>query len=541
MNARQTSGMSLWLSTLVVVAIAFPVAGHAAGGSAPESMVRSAHHRIQAWDLPGAIELLAPLEKEWGADPEVRFLRALVDFHRGRHVEAARALEGLTLPDEYTAEVAGLIRGAAGVTKDYLEEKSEAGHFVIRYPAGMNGVLAPLALDALEKAREALKDLLGYAPPEQIAVEVMRGPADLAAMTGLREEEIKATNTIAVCKFNRIMFITPAALATGYPWLDTLNHEYAHYVTSRKTGDRVEVWLHETVSKMSETAWRGRPPAMRPDHEGMIAQGIKEGKLVTFAQMSPSMAKLPDDRTAALAFAEVFSAGLFITAKAGPGALGRMLDAIAAGRGMTGGFNAVGFDSMASFEEQWRAWLNARFSGKAVVERQFYRMKFKEGRGPKPGPDKDKDKGKDADMTESAGDPAARRFVRLGDLLIARGRPAAAAAEFTKASQTGGAKNPIIQNRLSMALLHSGKPAEAAAALSGLDEAYPDHLSTQMNLGRALLALEKPDPALKAFNQALWINPFDQEIWESLARIYKDRGDRKAHDAAMANLRVVRE
>ncbi|MBI5525299.1 MAG: tetratricopeptide repeat protein [Deltaproteobacteria bacterium] len=493
-------------------------------------LVRKGHARLSEWDLPEAQAILDAIRKGNAGDPNVQFLEAVVEFHKGNHAEAKRHIDALSMGAGGGGGAADLIRASAGATEGYVEEKSAGGHFRIRYPPGPSAILAPLALEALEKSRAAVGAALDYLPPEEITVEVLKDGAALAAMTGLSESEIEATGTIAVCKYNRIMFISPEALATGYPWLDTLGHEYTHYVTGRKTADGVEVWLHEVMSKMHESAWRGRAAALRPDHEGIIAQALREGKLVTFARMSPSMAKLPDQHAASLAFAEVFSAGVFFSEKGGPGVFARMLSAVAAGGGMPGAIRAAGFSSMDDFEAQWRVWLKGRYAGKALVERQFYRAKFKKGKTGRP------------DAQEDAGGPSARTFLRLGDLLLARGHHAAAAEEFGKAARASerGTQNPVIQNRLAVALLQSGKPAEAAAALDGVKDTFPDYISTHMNLARIHMRSDKPELAEAALRSAAEINPFDPEIWGGLAAIYKTKGDRKAYEQAAKNLKLLK-
>jgi hypothetical protein len=481
---------------------------------------------LEAWDLPGAEAALKDVIESGGASRDMQFAAALVSMHKGRHEEAAKLIAGLTPEGEYEQALADRINGSARVTKGYVEDVSAGGHFLFRYPPGREMVLSPFVLPMLERQREALGRELGYVPPERITVEVVPDAAALAAMTGLRESEIKATNTIAVCKYNRMMFITPEAMAAGYPFLDTLGHEYTHYVVSRKTGGLVEVWLHETISKMEESSWRGRKGTLREDHAGLLSSAIARGKLIPFAAMSPSMAMLPDADSAALAFAEVYSAGVFIVETRGGGALAKMLEAIAEGRGMDGGFSAVGFKSAAEFEKEWRAHLFRTYSGKKAVDRQFYKARFKGAA---------EDEALDGDV----GSQGRRSFVRLGDLMMQRGLYEAASREFGKAA-AAGVKNPVIQNRLASAMMRVGKHSEAVAALEGVDTDYPDFIATHLNLARASINLGKWEAATGHFRRAAEINPFDSEIWEGISRASVESGNRKAYDEAQEKLKTVR-
>jgi len=207
-------------------------------------------------------------------------------------------------------------------------------------------VLLPYARDALEASYRALHDDLGFEAELPVRVEFYRSPSDLAAVSSLSQAEVARTGTIALCKWGRLMVTSPRALATGYPWLDTINHEFVHYAVSQLTHDRAPVWLQEGLAKFLERRWRepagGRiPPAM----EHLLAKALRTGKLITFEAMHPSMAKLPSAEDATLAFAEVANAVAHLHAQAGmPGlraALARVADgadareAVAAAAGVT--------------------------------------------------------------------------------------------------------------------------------------------------------------------------------------------------------------
>jgi hypothetical protein len=94
-----------------------------------------------------------------------------------------------------------------------------------------------------------------------IRVEFYRSPSDLAAVSSLSQAEVARTGTIALCKWARLMVTTPRALAYGYPWLDSINHELVHYAVSTLTRDRAPVWLQEGWRSSSSAAGASRPAA----------------------------------------------------------------------------------------------------------------------------------------------------------------------------------------------------------------------------------------------------------------------------------------
>src|SRR5256886_16826522 len=111
----------------------------------------------------------------------------------------------------------------------------------------------------MKKAHAALTQDLGYSPPGKVRVEVYETAQALARVSPLTVAEIKASGTIALCKYNRLMITSPRALLRGYAWLDTLSHEFVHYLVTRKGRNSVPIWLQEGLAKFLETRWRGAP------------------------------------------------------------------------------------------------------------------------------------------------------------------------------------------------------------------------------------------------------------------------------------------
>ena len=165
---------------------------------------------------------------------------------------------------------------------------------MIRYPAE-DAVLVPYARDTLEAAYKALHDDLGLRRRAAIRVELYRSPSDLAAVSSLSQAEVARTGTIALCKWARLMVTTPRALAYGYPWLDSINHELVHYAVSTLTGDRAPVWLQEGLAKFLERRWR--EPAGRPHPAG---DGAPAGQGAALGQADHLRCDAPLDGEAAV-------------------------------------------------------------------------------------------------------------------------------------------------------------------------------------------------------------------------------------------------
>src|SRR5205807_9810296 len=181
-----------------------------------------------------------------------------------------------------------------------------SAHFVLRTRPGKDALLVPYALEGLEKAYTALSKDLGVSPPAKIRVEVYESAQALSRVSPLTVAEIKASGTIALCKYNRLMITSPRALLRGYAWLDTLSHEFTHYLVTKKGRNSVPIWLQEGLAKFLETRWRGAPGlAVDESSTVLLTRAAREKRLIPFAAMHPSIAKLPTQEMAALASAEV--------------------------------------------------------------------------------------------------------------------------------------------------------------------------------------------------------------------------------------------
>ena len=328
------------------------------------AVAHDAERKLDEWRFADGRARVADLERLAPGAAPTHYLEGYEHFLEGDYEDAIHQLDAALATDphdrnaENARELRVLATAARDAVKDYREERS--GHFIIRYPA-VDAVLVPYAREALEAAYSALHDDLGFDAELPVRVEFYRSPSDLAAVSSLSEAEVARTGTIALCKWARLMVTSPRALATGYPWLDTINHEFVHYAVSTITHDRAPVWLQEGLAKFLERRWRepagGRiPPAM----ESLLAKALRSGKLITFEAMHPSMAKLPTAEDATLAFAEVANAVGYLYAQAGTKGLRAALAAVAAGTDAREAVAAAAGVTWPEFERGWRAYMVAQ-------------------------------------------------------------------------------------------------------------------------------------------------------------------------------------
>ncbi len=483
---------------------------------------------------------LHSIETARGNDPSVLVLRGEIQFQLGSYDDAAKTLRKAVadsrLPPPELAEARSMLdlaTATAEATRGLVEQPSPSGHFVFRYRRGKDEVLIPYASAALDKAWAALSqdfsdpsDPEAAAPKHPIRVEIYEEIADLARVSTLTLREIETSGTIALCKWNRLMIVSPKALLRGYPWLDTLTHEYTHYIVSRVGRGQVPLWIHEGLAKFEEKRWRGPSGGgLSPAMEQMLSTALAKKRLITFEQMSPSMAKLPSQEDTALAFAEVYTFIEYLHSRGGFAAIRGMLKGLAEGlvepRALQAAFGV-------SFDELDHGWRNALRSRKPRAKLGPYAEKL---RFQKPGK-----KGASAEDDESGdiSDPKVRGFVRLGGLLRARGRIPAAAFEYEKAAAQAGTPHPLIALKLGRTYLDLNDADKAVSALESASELYPEWAGLQAALGTAYQRKGEAAKAEVALEAAIATSPFDPNVHCGLKTMYEQSKNPKLDQASRA-------
>ncbi|TMB39121.1 MAG: tetratricopeptide repeat protein [Deltaproteobacteria bacterium] len=347
----------------------------------------------------------------------------------------------------------------------------------------------------------------------------------LSRVSPLTVAEIKASGTIALCKYNRLMITSPRALLRGYAWLDTLSHEFTHYLVTQKGRNSVPIWLQEGLAKFLETRWRGAP-GLAVDEMSLVLlhKAAKDNKLIPFAAMHPSIAKLPTQEAAALAFAEVEAAIRMLYLHGGQQALTDLVAAMAAGARDEKAVSLAYGKTFAQFEKDWRDSLKelrkdppAQAPGaarplerKALIFKEDAKGAAKEG-GDTPG--------------ERPVDPEAKRSVRLGEIFYARRRWAAAAQEYGKARSRMSREIPQIARRYAFAQVQLGKLGEAEAALASAAQRDPQDEAVQALYAHVLQKRGQPQKAKAALDAGIAVDPFDPELHDVYLRVAKDLKD----------------
>ena len=517
---------ALTLGVLLLAATA-----RAQSGGAPSSFLSAAgaqaERSLDEWRFADGRARIAALDVRSPPTPEAAYLKGYLKFLEGDYPGAVGDLTVASQgapTDVNVRELMGLARAAADAVKDHKEARST--HFLVRYPPE-DAVLVPYALETLESAYAALESDLGFAAELPVRVEFYRSPSDLAAVSSLSAEEVERTGTIALCKWARLMVTTPRALAYGYPWLDTINHELIHYALSQLTHDRAPVWMQEGLAKFMERRWR--EPAggrLAPAMEHLLAKALHGGKLISFDAMHPSMAKLPSAEDASLAFAEVATAIGTLHAQGGMAAIRAAITAVANGTDARKAVAAAAGGGWPEFERLWKSYMVGlklkTYPGFDIPTTHIRKSAAIASRR-KPTED---------EATGGLKAAGPMRYLRLGNILLKRNRPRAAVLEYERGAQAtlaGGrgasgpdaaAANWLFPVKLGRTYLALAEPEQALRAVDRTRAVYPDLPWPNEIAGQALLAKGSPAEAIQAFRAALRTNPFDPAVHCGLADAY---------------------
>lgn len=460
--------------------------------------------------------LVAELIRRAPDAPEVKWLTAELAFLEGDYAGALDKLSGV--PDETLGGLAGQTRQLAARTRDvtsgFAVKDSPKGRFEIHYAPGPDEVIVELAGEVLDAAWESIGDDLGWRPSGKVRVELLSAPSDLARLSTLTEEDIETTGTIALAKYEKLMVVTPRATLTGYPWMDTLAHEYTHHVIAHASHDTVPVWLHEGLARFEQTRWRAAPSAALPaSDQQLLATALARRRLIDLDAMHPSMAKLPSQEAAALAYTEVFTLVAWLHGKVGYAGLRQVLALTRDGKSARRAVSEVAGTSWPRVEKAWKAHLRTLDLSAGKASGRGPRVRFDKGGG--------SDENVGVDEVANA---RARRYARLGGMLRARGMTAAAAIEYEKALAATGNNDPYVAGKLARTYVELGQHDKAIALARPL-LAVDDHDAVPaVTLGVALAAQGDHAGARAAFEQALRVSPFDPAVRCGLADAYDHLG-----------------
>ena len=512
---------------------------------------RAVVDELRAWNLAGARKKIASLDAESPGLAEWSALSGAADYLEGRYAESLANLNAALKKrpgDSEWLELRLHVRQTQTAMKGF--KAHQTAHFDIWYEPGEDAVLLPYLGDALEKAYAHYGEELGVRPTQRIRVELFSDSVRFHRSSTLSRRDIEEKGAVGVCKFNKIMFLSPGALLRGYRWLDTAAHEYVHYLIVLATKNRAPIWLHEGIAKYLEKKWRGDQTGfLHPGEEALLFNARETNVYVPFKKMEPSLIYLETPQEVHLAYAEAASAVDFIQRTMGENALVRLLAGIrnAAPAPRTQGAPAFGEENPGMRHQRRASLVELESTGppqsaepglrllagvdlggfeKLWIE-DLKKLPLRQHAGSQVSLPKLKPKGPMSERTidlAALKSAVARRRMRLGDRLSFRGRMRAALIEYRRALRDEPHSQPLL-NRAAQIEIHLGMIPEAEQHIQRALKVDPDYAMTHVHKALASEMGGRHERALGAWEEVLHINPFIRVVHERLLAHYERTGE----------------
>jgi tetratricopeptide (TPR) repeat protein len=500
-------------------------------GAEVEREFKAGEEILEAWRFADAEAIAAKALKDNPKSAAALEFDGRIKFYQGRYQEALTVLDRALAVDSKDPRRQAM-KLLTQLTLDVHKslKRHESAHFILFVDDKRDAILVPHALDALEKSYEAIGAELGYFPKEKVRVEIAPDATSFNAISTLSLRDIEETGAVGICKFNKLMIISPRALSFGYRWVDSLSHEYLHYVIVSLSNNQAPIWLHEGMARFYETRWRKPAPAkeahedyLTPANQTLLVQALEKNQFVGFKKMEPSLIHLDTPEQVQLAYAEAASAIDFVNQSRGKAGMRELLAALKE-RPTTEAVEKVygmGFDA---FETKWKAFLKAK-GLKPIEGTRVRRLRVK------------KDQREDEEVVElrEIQSAIARNRTHLADQMLAKGRLVAALNEYQRALQASP-QSPVILNKLGRVMIEQNRADDAVGLLKKALDIDPDSSNTYVQLGRGYHAMKNFTEARIVLEEAIQLNPYHPLIYRLLTDVYAGLGDAEKARRAKATL-----
>jgi tetratricopeptide (TPR) repeat protein len=422
----------------------------------------------------------------------------LLAMRLGREDEARKILEPAFKADKFNVRVYNTL-----TVLDHLEKYTtlKTEHFHLRYDPKNDKVLAKVMAKYLEDIYKELAEKFQYRPNGPILIEVFNNHE----MFSGRIVALPDLHTIGACTGKMVAMVSPhdksKVIAKPFNWNRVLRHELVHIFNLEQTKYMVPHWFTEGLAVQNE----GTP--MPPRWHTILAERVASGELMNLDNILLGFARPNSAEEWHLAYLQSLLYVEYLIETYRQPAVGKLLEAYAAGLDTAGGIQKVCKVSKAEFEKGYRAFLQERVK-KSGIKLPGKGRTFKEL---KAAHEKDQN---DPDIAAQL----AEHYLRVGDKKNARNL--ADAVLIVKKT------HPLAAYVKASLLLAGGQPDEALSLLQGAVDAKTAEPKVLRLLGKLQLEGKKYSDAAGTFELGRKLEPHETMWLIGLARIYKQNEDK---------------
>jgi len=370
-------------------------------------------------------------------------------------------------------------------------------------------VLEPYLSPLAEEAWDRLAARYGGAPPAPVRIELFRRHADFS----VRTVGLVGLGALGVSFGPVIAMDAPSARPRGeFNWGSTLWHELAHSFHLALSGHRVPRWFTEGLAVYEERQAR---PGWGDDLTPGFLSAYRQGRLLRVSRLNDGFVRPAYPQQLGFSYYQASLVCELIAAERGFDALVAMLRAFGEGRETPAVFRDVLGTDLDAFDRRFTAWLEERFATQLAALASHGDAQT----GP---PTR---VGTAERARRNPGDFFAQ--LAMGQQLIRDDQPAAAVPylERAKALFPEYAEDDGPYRLLAQAARQRGDLPRAAAELTAMMAINERAYDARLELAEVVLALGDSAAALRALDDALYIDPTELGVHTRLAELAEWRGD----------------
>ncbi|MEW5693460.1 MAG: tetratricopeptide repeat protein [Candidatus Hydrogenedentota bacterium] len=367
---------------------------------------------------------------------------------------------------------------------------------------------AHFILNGLEKAYNLYSKIFDFRLNNKLAVEVYSEIQSFNRASSLSKRQIEISGAIGICRFNRLMFLSPGATMLGYRYVNTGVHEFFHYIIYKKTKANCPIWIHEGSARFFEGFFKKKSVSnfLTEEQINLLLDACETDQWVSFDDMEPSLVDLPKPSDVSLAFAIASITVDFLTES---GKNLEIMKKIYEGLGAGKNWRDIIYEQKGIKSDELFNKIKEHIMSKNYKRVPGATLKLKhilDKREQSFNPEND---------LKIIEQPKIREYLQIGDGFRMRGRNRAALIEYKKALKLD-ALSEVILTRIGITYRLLGEIDKAIENLNRATETNDAYPTPYKYLG--IIYKEKGDikRAKEYIEEALEIQPYDPELYKIL-------------------------